>query len=278
MDRRKAMKIFAGVVAGGGAGAYALSKVYSAEIQPMEQPVKLEYIPSDSPWAYSPLDPAATGDLAYDYYQEGSCMYAVFKSVLVQLADKFGEPYASFPCHMMEYGRSGIGGYGTVCGSLNGAAALIGLLVEGKSAQNTLITGLFRWYEQIALPEFKPRTAVLDFTPPSSVSESSICHASVTNWVKESGYGADAGERVERCRRLTGDVAIRTATILNEYTANTYLTIGHDKKNVRECMTCHGDKGKLNNTFGKMDCSSCHTESVAHKIFADPHYKLMKEK
>jgi hypothetical protein len=47
---------------------------------------------------------------------------------------------------------------------------------------------------------------------------------------------------------------------------------------VRECMTCHGDKGKLNNTIGKMECSSCHTESFAHKILADPHYKLMTEK
>ncbi len=278
MDRRKAMKIFAGVVAGTGVGAYTLSNVFKPEFPPLNAPVNLEYNPSASSWAYSRIDPAVTGDLAYNYYQEGSCMYAVFKSVAGQLADKFGEPYSSFPYHMMKYGRSGIGGYGTVCGSLNGAAALIGLLVEGNSIQNTLITGLFRWYEQIALPEFKPSTAVLDFTPASSVSESTLCHASVTNWVKKTGYRADAGERVERCRRLTADVAIRTAVVLNEFTGNTYVSNGHDSRNVSECMSCHGDTGKLNNTFGKMECSSCHTESVRHKIFANPHYKLMKEK
>jgi hypothetical protein len=278
MDRRKAMKIFAGVAAGSGAGIYTFSKVFKTEAHSEEQPVKLEYTPTDSPWAYSPLDPASTGDLAYDFYKEGSCMYAIFKSVMAQLADRFGEPYASFPYHMMKYGHGGIGGYGTVCGSLNGAAALIGLLVEDKSAQNTLITGLYRWYEQSALPEFKPQAAVLDFTPPSSVSESALCHASVTMWTKESGYDAKAAERTERCRRLTSDVAIKTAAILNEYTTNTYLTVGHDSQNVRECMTCHGDKGKLNNTIGKMECSSCHTESFAHKILADPHYKLMTEK
>ncbi len=270
------MKVFAGVVAGSGVGAYTLGNIFKTETQPMEQPVKLEYTPSDSSWAYSPLDPAATGELAYSYYQEGSCMYAVFKSIIVQLADKFGEPYASFPCHMMKYGHSGIGGYGTVCGALNGGAALIGLLVEEKSAQNILISGLFRWYEQNQLPEFKPRTTFLDFTPPSSLSESTLCHASVTNWVKQSGYEADSGERKERCRRLTADVALRTAAILNEYTGNTYLTVGHDSQDVRECMTCHGDEGKLNNTNGKMQCSSCHNESVTHKIFAEPHYRVMK--
>jgi hypothetical protein len=278
MDRRKAMKIFAGVAAGSGVGAYTLANIFKTETQPMEQPVKVEYIPSDSPWAYSPLDPAVTGDLAYSYYSEGSCMYAVFKSILGQLADKFGEPYTSFPYHMMKYGRSGIGGYGTICGSLNGAAAVIGLLVEGNSVQNTLITGLFRWYEKNSFPVMTPLTASLDFTPPTSVSESTLCHASVTSWVKKSGYKPDAGERVERCRRLTGDVAMRTAEVLNAYTGNTYFTAGHDSQNVRECMTCHGDTGKLNNTFGKMECSSCHTETVTHKIFAEPHYRVRKQK
>ncbi|MGF1585238.1 MAG: C-GCAxxG-C-C family protein [Bacteroidales bacterium] len=277
MDRRKAMKIFAGVVAGSGVGAYTLGNIFKAETQPMEHPVKLEYNPSDSPWAYSSLDPAVTGDMAYSLYPEGSCMYAVFKSVLVQLADKYGEPFASFPYHMMKYGRSGIGSYGTVCGALNGAAALIGLLVEGKSAQDTLIAGLFRWYENNAFPVLTPLTAELDFTPPTSVAESTLCHASVTSWVKESGYKPDGDERVERCRRLTGDVAMRTVEILNQYTGNTYVTAGHDSQNVRECMTCHGNTGKLNNTNGKMQCSSCHTESVTHKIFAEPHYRVRKE-
>ncbi len=278
MDRRKAMKIFAGVVVGSGASAYTLSNVFKPEYPPMDVPGKLEYMPTESSWAYSLLDPEVTAELAYKYYEEGSCMFAVFKSVVSQLADKFGEPYTSFPLHMMKYGRSGIGGYGTVCGSLNGASALIGLLVEGNSIQNTLITGLFRWYEKRSIPEFRPQTAVLDFTPAESVSESTLCHASVTNWVKKSGYKADSGQRVERCRRLTGDVACRIAGMLNEYFSNTYVTNGHDSANVQECMTCHGDTGKLNNTFGKMECSSCHTESIGHRIFANPHYKFKKVK
>ena len=39
----------------------------------------------------------------------------------------------------------------------------------------------------------------------------------------------------------------------------------------------YGNGGKLANTGGKMNCTSCHTESVGHKIFANPHYKVMNE-
>jgi hypothetical protein len=278
MERRKAMKLFAGVVAGAGASAYALSNIFKPENLPMAEPLKLEYKPTESAWAYSPLDPAVTAELAYNDYDNGSCMYAVSKSIISQLAEKFGEPYSSFPIHMMKYGRSGIGGYGTICGSLNGAAAMIGLLVEGNSNQNTMITGLFRWYERAAFPEFKPQVAVLDFKPAPTVSESTLCHVSVTCWVKGTGHKADSKQRVERCRRLTADVAMHTAAMLNEYFGNIYMTHGHENENVSSCMTCHGEQGKLSNTFGKMDCASCHTESIGHRLFANPHYKLMKDK
>jgi hypothetical protein len=76
---------------------------------------------------------------------------------------------------------------------------------------------------------------------------------------------------------LTGDVAAQTTTILNEYFNNTYLTTGHNNETVGKCMTCHGGEGKLGNTSGKMSCAPCHTESPGHKVFADVHYKLMKE-
>ena len=102
MDRRKAMKIFAGVVVGSGAGMYALSKALKPDYQQIEVPERLPYIKTGSNgWEYDQLDPSKTAELAYKLYPEGSCMYAVFKGVLSQLADKFGEPYASFPFHMM---------------------------------------------------------------------------------------------------------------------------------------------------------------------------------
>jgi hypothetical protein len=278
MDRRKAMKIAAGAIAGSGACIFTLSTAFKPKFQPEEKPRKLEHKNPQSDWMYNPLDPDETAEIAYRNYQKGSCMYATFTSVVSQLADKLGEPYASFPIHMMKYGHGGIGGFGTVCGALNGTAALIGLLIAGKKMQDSLITGLFRWYERSKLPAFRPQVPILDFTPSASYSNSTLCHASTTNWGKAAGYAVNSDERIERCRRLTGDVAARITLVLNEYCSNTYMTNGHDNETVRKCMTCHGSEGKLSDTGGKMSCTSCHSESPGHKIFADAHYKLMKEK
>jgi hypothetical protein len=272
------MKIAAGAIAGSGAGILALSTAFKPAYQSEEVPRILEYSSGKSSWMYDLLDPVETAELAYRHYESGSCMYATFKSVVSQLADKFGEPFTSFPYHMMKYGHGGIGGFGSVCGTLNGAAALIGLLVTGKKMQDSLITGLFRWYEKSKLPKFRPETPTFDFASPTSISDSTMCHASTTNWGKTTGYNVTSEERKERCRRLTGDVAARTTTILNEYFSHTYSTQGTDNETVRKCMTCHGKEGKLSNTSGRMSCVSCHKESTGHKIFSDVHYKLVKEK
>jgi hypothetical protein len=277
MNRRKAMTIAAGAVAAGGAGIVTMMNAFKPKYLPEEKPQKLEYQKEEFDWMYDPLDPAVTAQLAYKHYSSGSCMYATFKSVVSQLAEKFGEPYASFPFHMMKYGHGGMGGFGTTCGALNGGAALIGLFFTDKKIQDSLIKGLFRWYENTQLPEFKPQEPILDFIPPTSISNSTLCHASNSNWVKASGYKITSDERLERCRRLTGDVAAHITTILNECSNNTYVTNGHANETVRKCMTCHGNQGKLSNTGGMMSCNSCHTESLGHKLFAEPHYKLMKE-
>lgn len=277
MDRRKAMKLTAGALIAGGAGIVTLTKAFKPEYQTLEEPKKLEYKNADSSWPYFPLDPALAADLAYKHYDSGSCMYATFTSIISQLAEKHGEPYSSFPVHMMKYGHGGVGGFGTICGSLNGAAALIGLLVAGKAEQDSLITGLLRWYEDAKLPEYIPQKAILEFTPQSTISKSTLCHASNSIWVKETGYKVNSNERKERCRRLTSDVASHVVMSLNEYFGNNYVTNNHDDKTVSQCMTCHGDKGKLVNTNSKMGCTSCHTESAGHKLFADIHYKIMKE-
>jgi hypothetical protein len=277
MNRRKAMRMAAGAIAAGGAGVYTLSNAFEPTLKPQQAPYKLVSKDPLTTWRYAALDPAISMDLAYKKYDTGSCMYAAFISIALQLAEKFGEPYASFPFHMMKYGHGGVGGFGTICGALNGAAALIGLFIADKKIQDSLIADLFRWYENSKLPEYKPEKPTMDFQPPSSVAASTLCHASTTNWGKVSGYEIKTNERKERCRRLTADVAGKITIALNRFNDNAYITGSENQEVVETCMTCHGSEGKLGNTGGKMNCTSCHTESVAHKAFADIHYKVMKE-
>jgi len=277
MDRRKALKTTAGVVAGGGIGLVALSNVFQPEEKPVEETSKLEYEPTETGWKYVLLDPVVSAQLAYGYYSEGSCMYATVRSVISQLAEKTGEPYASFPFHMFKYGHGGVGGYGSVCGAINGAAALIGLLIPDKTIQDRLITDIFRWYEREPLPAFNPSEPALDFTPARSVSNSVLCHASNTNWSNTAGFKVSSNERKERCRRLTGDVVQKVTTALNEIHADRYMTNLYSDETVNTCMACHGKEGKLNNASARMSCQSCHTESAGHRVFSDVHYRLMKE-
>lgn len=275
MERRKALRIAAGAIAAGGAGTIALATAFKPDIKEAAIPESIPGGEVNNDWNYIPLDPEATAELAYENYPDGSCMYGVFSSVVKQLANEFGEPYASFPTEMMKYGHGGIGGYGTTCGSLNGAAALIGLLVKDKSIQNILIADLFHWYEKAQLPQYTPSEPAFDYRPPTSVSGSVLCHASTTKWGKISGLKISSKERKERCRRMTADVAAYTVEMLNSYFSGTFVAYTMDNEEVRTCMTCHGSEGKLGNTSGQMTCSSCHTESLGHKVFGDVHYKLM---
>ena len=239
MNRRNALKIAAGTLAAGGAGVLTLASAFKPEAPSAELPKKLDLDREETSWKYSPLDPATTAQLAYMEYPNGSCMYGVFGSIVSQLAEKIGEPYASFPIHMMKYGHGGIGGAGTICGTLNGAAALMGLLVSNKGTRDALTAELFSWYERSAFPSYIPAASNMDITLPSSVSESVLCNASTTNWAMKSGYRLDSKERKERCRRMTADVAARTVVLLNSYFENTLLTGGQDNETVTSCISCN---------------------------------------
>lgn len=278
MERRNAIKIAVGAMAVGGAGVATLATAFKSEVKAAAKPITLEFKEGESNWKYVPLEPAVTAQRAYNAYPNGSCMYGVFHSVISQLAEKVGEPFASFPTQMMKYGHGGVNGSGTICGTLNGAAALIGLLVEGKAVQDALVAELFRLYEETPLPTFKPLKPAIDFELETSVAKSVLCHVSTTRWGKKAGYTISSKERKERCRRLTADIAAQTVTILNNYHTNAFVANAHDNETVRTCMTCHGSEGKLANTSGKMNCTSCHDKSMAHKVLADSHYKFMSKR
>jgi hypothetical protein len=277
MDRRKAIKMGAGVFTAGGAGLLSLPLIFRTDNSVRAESRKLEYDLGGGDWKYDYLDPEATAQFAYGHYKDGSCMYATVTSVVSQLADKFGGPYESFPCHMFKYGHGGVGGFGTVCGALNGAAALIGLLIPDKGIQDVMITDLFQWYEKEAMPVFVPAKPVYDAKIPVSVSNSVLCHASNTTWCKVTGFAVNSDERKERCRRLTGDVARQVTMALNNLAAHAYTAHEHTNEEVNSCIACHGDVGKVKNTSSKMSCNSCHSESIGHRIFSDVHYRYMKD-
>lgn len=208
------------------------------------------------PWPYKKLDPEAAAKMGYDGYYEAACCYGAFKAVVGQLAEVVGFPYNMVPPDMFRYGEGGVVGWSSICGALNGACAAINL-VAGKEDYSKLVNELVGWYTTHAFPVYKPANPKVDLDLVTSVSGSTLCHASVTNWCKASGFGAKSKERSERCGRLTADVAKYTVELLNSYADGKFAAAFKTPAAVTECMSCHGDKA-MNNTRGKENCVQCH--------------------
>jgi hypothetical protein len=167
-------------------------------------------------WTYHKTDLHAAQEIAYRNHFKGGCCYAVFSGILSQLASQFGDPYQGFPMKMMEYGMAGVGGYGSLCGSLNGGAAAIGLFFEG-SIRESLIKQLFQWYENTEFPLYKPERSIsTDAEIVHSTAQSVLCRDSLGMWSKQSGFSWGREQR-ERCARMDADVCRKTAELLNAH-------------------------------------------------------------
>jgi C_GCAxxG_C_C family probable redox protein len=186
----------------------------------------------------------------------GACMYALFGAILACQREEAEVPAPAFPLHMMRYGAGGVGGWGTVCGALNGAAAVIGLFVVDKQAREQLINDVFSWYERMKLPRYRPSTANDRADIVATASRSVLCHVSVGTWCHESGCKVDSTEKTERCRRLTVDVAMKTVKLLNAYClrGQGYPESGSGRHALSQLQktTIPGE------AMGKMRCDSCH--------------------
>ena len=180
------------------------------------------------------------------------------RTIAEAIAEKRGEPYRSFPVDMMRYGGGGTGDSGSLCGALNGGAALIGLFARSEDETNKLIAGLFLWYEQTKLPAYVPPKSVLNMEMPTSVSNSILCHVSISRWCAASGHKAFDDKRNERCCRLTADVARKTIEILNANFIGKYRADAALSEGDKACHSCHTKGSELSNTRGNMSCGGCH--------------------
>jgi len=214
--------------------------------------------PAVAPWPYHELDPQTTAERAYLYHYEGHCMYGVFKSIIGQLAERYGEPYRSFPCGMMTYGAGGVASWGSLCGALNVAAAAIGLFASRKEQQAGLANQVFLWYEQTELPVHVPAQPKLDMKMPTSVAHSVLCHPSVGAWSKISRYPVAGKEHMERCARLAADTARQTVIVLNEGLSGRDARPIPVDEQVSQCNACHGRSSERRDALAGMTCRSCH--------------------
>lgn len=214
------------------------------------------------PLPYAELDVNEARERGHFHFWNGKdCAAGVFGAIVELLSTKLGEPWTNIPAEIMLFGRGGGVGWGSLCGCLNGSAAIISSVVD-KATSEALINEIWGWYCSEELPteaanNFVYTTKNYEGTLPSNISGSPLCHSSVSQWCVVAKKTVSSTERKERCGRLTGDIAAKTVEVLNAHFAGTFTSTFTVPASVTACQGCHGSAA-LNNVMTKMDCEPCH--------------------
>ena len=196
------------------------------------------------PWGYKKIDPARAGNIAYENWYKHYCCYGAASGILLPLQEDIGEPFTNFPLQATIWGHGGAVGWGTLCGSLNGAGLATALIAgeEGEHIINDVIT----WYTKTKLPLYTPSHPRAGIKQVNR-SNSALCHISVGRWMRKEGVTFLSPERFERCARITADVAVRTVTLLNDWADGKYKVTRRYQNEMygiptdNKCRQCHGD-------------------------------------
>ncbi len=232
---------------------------------------KLQAETSDFSWPYpyATLDPEEARIKTHTlYWNDKDCCAGVFGGLVECLKSAVGDPWTSFPIEVMLFGRGGGVGWGTTCGTLNGAAALISLVTE-KGPSGALINEIWQWYTTEKLPTDAANSATYEEVKYSgdlaqNISGSPLCHISVSQWCMIAEKKVADIERKERCARLAGDIAAKTAEILNAYFDDQFSGTFADPETNAVCMSCHGS-AMAHNVMTHMECATCHNDDPVHQ-------------
>lgn len=213
------------------------------------------------PWPYVTLDPAVVRRRAYDKYYLSGCMYASGSALVQTLVETAGGAWDSIPQDMFKYGGGGISSWGTTCGALNGAAWVI-QACAGVNAAN-VISDLFQWYCNFPFPSTNHEAYALYTRQKTTVANSPLCHASVSNWCFTTKNKVNSAPRKDRCAKLAGDVAGKTAELLNALFAGGYVPAFVQPDPT--CSGCHvGIASTYDNVQMKSTCTvKCHTSKTS---------------
>lgn len=161
------------------------------------------------PWAYVQVDKEAVMKHAYEsFYKQGGCCAGVVCGILDTMAADHGYPYNQINGAMFADGAGGYGA-GSLCGSLGGACAVIGLFCTADDAR-AIRDELFTWYKAEPFPGYQPEMESI-----TTVSNSIQCVDSVGIYMKATGYAMGDPGRKARCAGVTAQVAAKTVELLN---------------------------------------------------------------
>ncbi len=236
---RRELLLGAGKVA---AGAAILSLGAGAGIKSAEA---YEYA---SAYKYAKLDPKEVGDIAYKNYFKRWCTSTVITGFVEPLKKKVGGAWKNFPIDAYRWGHGGLAGWGTVCGTLPGAGIIIGMVTRDTDVAEAMVNDLAFYYSYTELPSYVPPKIMKSEIHQMTMAGTPLCHVSVGKWMSSEGVGFLTEERAERCARLSANVAIETAQMLNDWVEGKYKPkhrplfnlVANGITSQNNCMDCHG--------------------------------------
>ncbi|MDY6820325.1 MAG: C-GCAxxG-C-C family protein [Deferribacterota bacterium] len=222
------------------------------------------------PWSIGSyrFDINEVGERAYNNFYKYECMGGVVCTLLEILSENIGYPFNTLPLDMFRFGGGGVAGWGTICGTLNGSAQIFNL-VGAPSNYTLLINDVIDWYQNQEFPSTHHDSYAKFKNQARTVAKSPICHVSVTLWVNgarevdDPSISSLSPERADRCAKVTGDVAMHVAEMLNQYYDGRYHSqFDPAKVEYASCLNCHLDTQNAYNPNVKaqMECSRCHVD------------------
>ncbi len=161
-------------------------------------------------------------------------------------------------------------GWASICGALVPPLTLFAMIPADNATKGKLCDELMAWYMKFPFPEYQPAGLNLPQVP----IDSSLCHISVTKWMKEAGVSRGSDERKERCGGLTADTAVKVVNMLNKlHDEGAFEVTTKPHENVESCMSCHNNMQPF--THGKENCMECHGMRPVHMEECEQHVQWL---
>jgi len=213
---------------------------------------------SELPWPYKKLNEKEikkAAEIAHENWFKGFCCYATLSGIIEVLREKIGEPYTSFPLEAIIFAHGGTSGWGATCGTLIGSG-IASSLVTGPKTGEAINNEVINYYAYTALPVYIPDHPRVDIRT-KSTSNSPVCHISVGKWMKGEGVGFLSPQQMERCSRLSADMAMKTIEFLNAWADGKFVATNkapvftNELPSQNNCTDCHGSEvPKTSGKFG----------------------------
>lgn len=215
----------------------------------------------DTDFKYVKLDPQKVAQLTYENYFQRWCASSVVAGFVIELQEKAGGSWKTFPIDAMRWAHGGFAGWGALCGTMTGAGTIIGLVTNETDVAEAMTNDLAFYYSYNELPSFTPAKIAKKEIHNMTIAGTPICHISVGKFMRAEGVDFLSDERAERCARLAANIARETTIMLNDWKDGKfkaqhkplYNVLANGITSQNNCMDCHGQHVPDTNKYKTLD-------------------------